>query len=42
MSVHDCFCFCGFILLIFSVIAGLIYLIHKEDEIMDDKEVTNK
>ena len=32
MSVHDCFCFRGFILLVFSGIAGLIYLVTKEDE----------
>ena len=30
MSVHDCFCFCGFILLVFGGIAGLIYLISRE------------
>ena len=35
MSVHDCFCFCGFVLLVFSDIAGLIYLILREGS---DKE----
>ena len=32
MSVYDCFCWCGFILLVFSGIAGLIYVLGKEDE----------
>lgn len=32
MSVHDCFCFCGFVVLVFSGIAGLIYLISREGE----------
>lgn len=32
MSVHDGMCFCGFVLLVFSGIAGLIYLVTKEDE----------
>ena len=32
MNVHDCFCFCGFILLVFGGIAGLIYVIKREGE----------
>lgn len=32
MSVHDCFCFCGFILLVFGGITGIIYVIKKEGE----------
>ena len=32
MSVHDCFCFCGFVVLVFSGAAGLIYLVTKEGE----------
>ena len=32
MSVSDCFCFCGFVLLVFCGIAGLIYVIKKEGE----------
>ena len=32
MSVHNCMCFCGFIVLVFSGIAGLIYVIKKEGE----------
>lgn len=32
MSVSDCFCICGFVLLVFGGIAGLIYVLGKEDE----------
>ena len=32
MNVHDCMCFCGFILLVFGGIAGLIYVVQKEGE----------
>lgn len=32
MSVSDCFCFCGFVVLVFSGIAGIIYVIKKEGE----------
>ena len=34
MNVYDAMCFCGFIILVFSGIAGLIYLVTKEG---DDK-----
>lgn len=32
MSVHDCMCFCGFVLLVFGGIVGLIYVIKKEGD----------
>ena len=32
MSVHDCFCFCGFVLLVFGGIAGLVVLMQREGE----------
>ena len=34
MSVHDCMCFCGFVLLVFSGISGLVVLMQREG---DDK-----
>ena len=30
MSVHDCFCFCGFIILVVCGLVGIIYVIKKE------------
>ena len=39
MSVHDCMCFCGFVLLVFGGIAGIIYVIKKEGERMTDIEL---
>lgn len=32
MSVSDCFCFCGFILLVACGLFGIIYVIKKEGE----------
>ena len=32
MSVHDCMCFCGFIILVFGGIAGIIYVMQREGE----------
>ena len=35
MNAHDAICFCGFVVLVFSGIAGIIYVINKEG---DDNE----
>ena len=32
MNVHDCFCWCGFVILVLGGIAGLIYVINKEGD----------
>ena len=32
MNVHDCMCFCGFVVLVFSGIAGLAVLMQREGE----------
>ena len=42
MNVYDAMCFCGFILLVFGGIAGLIYLVSKEDKDMAYIEFENK
>ena len=42
MSVHDCFCFCGFVFLVFSGIAGIIYVIKKEGEYMMRDELKDR
>lgn len=32
MNVHDCFCFCGFILLVAGGLFGIIYVMQREGE----------
>ena len=37
MSVHDCFCWCGFVLLVFGGIAGIIIVSTKDGGDNDEK-----
>ena len=38
MNVHDCFCFCGFILMIFLIPASLVIMSNKEEENNEDND----